>query len=340
MKVCFFGIYNPEYSRNRVLINGLKQNGVELIECRTELKGIKKYFDLIKKHCKIKNDYDVLFVAFPGYQVMILARFLTRKKIIFDAFASIYDSEVNDRKTTKENSLKAKYYWILDWLSCKLSNNVLLDTGENIKYFVKEFGISKEKFIRVFVGADNNFENKQEENVNEKFKIIFYGSNIPLQGVRYMLDSTKIIKDENVEFDIIGSSIKKQFGGEKIEGVRFFENLNYNELVKRISDSDICLGIFGDTEKTQRVIPNKIYDYASLKKPIITSDTLVIRELFDERDLLLVPTAKPQKIAEAILFLKNNPEIRRELSENAYNKFKQNCTSEIIVKKLLREINS
>ena len=32
MKVLYFGSYDPGYARNRVLISGLKKNGVEVIE--------------------------------------------------------------------------------------------------------------------------------------------------------------------------------------------------------------------------------------------------------------------------------------------------------------------
>ena len=81
MKVCFFGFYNPLYNRNRVLKKGLEKNGVEVIECRSEKKGIKKYYDLIQKHKKIKHDYDVMFVQYPGQQAAILAGIICRKFI-------------------------------------------------------------------------------------------------------------------------------------------------------------------------------------------------------------------------------------------------------------------
>ena len=115
MTICYFGIYNSDYSRNRVLIKGLKQNGVKIIECQSSLSGFKKYIDLIRKHKKIKNQYNIMIVGFPGYQAMILAKCLTNKIIIFEAFASLYDSMVLDRKIVEQKSLKAKYYWFLDW---------------------------------------------------------------------------------------------------------------------------------------------------------------------------------------------------------------------------------
>ena len=98
MRVCYFGIYNKDYSRNRILIGGLRQNNVEVSECYSSKKGIFKYLDLAIKHWKIRNKYDVLIVGFPGYQVVPLARFLTKKRLIFDAFSSLYDSMALDRK--------------------------------------------------------------------------------------------------------------------------------------------------------------------------------------------------------------------------------------------------
>ncbi len=334
--ICFFGIYRPEYSRNRALVSGLKQNGVEVIECRTELNGIKKYFDLIKKHWKIRKDYDVLFVAFPGWHSMILAKFLTRKPIIFDAFVSMYDSTVFDRKSIKEHSLKAKYFWFIDWLACVLADKVILDTNEHIKYFVSEFGVKKEKFERIFVGSfAETFALPKNVKKNNKFIISFYGFLIPLQGIKYVLESADILKNnKDIRFNIIGTKIKSKYKDKEFSNVNFLDDLPYRELIELMNFSDICLGIFGDTGKTQRVIPNKVYDCAALKKPVITADTPAIRELFSENDLMFIPAANSKKLSEAVLSLKNNPEKMEKLAENSYNKFIQNAKIHILGEQL------
>lgn len=336
MKICFFGRYNPEYSRNRVLISGLKENDVEVVECRTELTGVIKYFDLIKKHWKIRKDYDVLFVAFPGWHSVVLAKFLTRKPVIFDAFVSIYDSTVFDRKNTKERSLKAKYFWFIDWLSCKLADKIILDTNEHIKYFVKEFGIKKEKFHRIFVGSfAENFSFTNIIKKNDKFIVSFYGYLIPLQGLNYIIESVKKIEQyKDIRFNIIGSKIKRKYKNREFLNVNFIEDVPYEKLLELTNQSDICLGIFGDTQKVQRVIPNKVFDAVALRKPVITADTSAIRELFDENDLYLVPTANPQALSEAILFLKNNTNIMEKMAKNGYNKFIQKTGKAILSKKL------
>ena len=70
MRILFFGTYKPEYSRNRVLIKGLKQNGVEILECRSSIKGFLAFIDLFFKYFKFRGKYDFILVAFPGQEVM------------------------------------------------------------------------------------------------------------------------------------------------------------------------------------------------------------------------------------------------------------------------------
>ena len=76
MTICYFGNYNPDYSRNHILISGLRQNGFKVFECNSRKQGLAKYFDLYQQHSKIKGKYDIMVAGFPGYQAMILAKFL------------------------------------------------------------------------------------------------------------------------------------------------------------------------------------------------------------------------------------------------------------------------
>jgi len=344
LTICFFGIYDPEYSRNKVLISGLKQNGVEVIKCHSDKKGILKYFDLTRKHWKIRKDYDVLFVAFPGFQAMILARFLTHKKIIFDCFAPLYESEVLDRQNTKQGSFKAKYYWWLDKMSAKLADVVLLDTNEHIKYFVEEFKIKKEKFRRIFIGVDNFFlRPNSKKTKNNQFVVHFHGTNIPLQGIEYILKTTFLLKKHlDIKFVFVGPNIVEdnRYSFSNTNNVEFLGKVGYFKIPDFIDNADICLGIFGDTIKTKRVIPNKVFECVARRRVIITADTSAIRELFDENDLYLISSASPNALAEAILFLKNNPDKLEKLAQNGYNKVVQNLTPTILGAKLKDIIQS
>ena len=166
MTICYFGDFNIDYARNKVIIKGLKENGAKVLLCNDRSKGLKKYFKLKKLHKKFAGKYDLLVVGYSDSRsIVLLAKLITKKPVVWDAFYSLYDSWVFDRKLVKPKSFKAKYYWFLDWLSCKLADKILLDTNEHIKYFVKTFKIKRNKFIKVLVGTDdsNFFPQKEKE---------------------------------------------------------------------------------------------------------------------------------------------------------------------------------
>jgi len=345
--VLYFGMYDPEYSRNRILIDGLKQNGVEVIECRDDSPGLKKFWNLFIKHWHVRNSYDVMVIGFLGHIIVPFAKIITRKPIIFDAFVSLYDSNVFDRKVVKPKTLRAFYYWFLDWLSMHLADVVLFDTEQHINYACGKFNVRKEKFRRILVGAQSDiFHPFDLPKKNEKFLVEFHGTFIPVQGIEFIIRAAKELKNyKDIEFIIIGSGQEKEKTLElarklEVNNIKFNGFLPKEKLVEKISEANICLGIFGKTQKTQRVIPNKLYQCAAMKKPIITADTPAIRELFNDRDLMLVKPADSEALADGILILKNNLKLREELAQNCFNKFLKSASPKVLGEELKKIIIS
>lgn len=339
MKVLYFGSYDPNYSRNRILIEGLRLNGVEVLECRDNSPGLRKFFQLYKKYKPLRDKYDVMVVGFLGQQIVPFARLLTRKPIIFDAFLSLYDSNVWDRKTVNPTSFRALYYWLLDWISMKLADVVLFDTNQHINYVSNEFGIKKDKFRRIFVGTDDSIFYPRERASNNVFVVHFHGSFIPLQGVDFILRAAKLLENEKVKFNILGrgqtySDNKKIASELGLKNVDFIESVKYDKLPEYINIGDVCLGIFGKTSKAFRVIPNKIYEYSAMQKAIITLDTPAIRELFEGDDLVLIKNSKPEYLASSIVELKNNVDFRMKLAKNAKGKVLKLATPRLLGEEL------
>ncbi len=208
MKTLCFGSYDPNYPRNRVIIKGLRENGVEVTECNDLSKIWLRYPNLIRKY---KSDYDAMIVCHPGHVNIPLAKMLTKleaKPLIFDAFISEYDTNVFDRKLVREGSLKSKFYFYLDKIACMLSDVVLLDTDEHINYFHKKFGIKKEKFRRIFIGADDAvFYPRKIEGKDGVFIVTLHGTFIPLQGIQYVVKAAKLLEDhKDIKFESSESS--------------------------------------------------------------------------------------------------------------------------------------
>ncbi|MDP3792310.1 MAG: glycosyltransferase [bacterium] len=355
LTVLYFGVYEPSYARNWVLINGLRKNGVTVFECRENPKNRLKFFSLFFKYWKFVGKFDVMVVGFPGQEIMFLARLLAwGKPIIFDAFTSHYGGYILDRKRWRQNSLRAWYYRFLDKWSCKLADVVLLDTNAHINFFVKEFNLPKKKFRRIWAGANDNIfqpfyvdqgEPVQNHYAQEKFNVLFFGTYIPLQGVEYIVRAAKILEQEkDILFTLVGNGQERSKTQELslklgLKNVVFKDMMSLEKLKNEVADGDISLGIFGRTQKASIVIPNKVFMGLAMKKPVITADTEAIRELFNDEDMFLISPANEQELAQVILKIKNNPALGEKIAQNGYDKFIKFASHQILGRELKNIIN-
>ena len=77
--------------------------------------------------------------------------------------------------------------------------------------------------------------------------------------------------------------------------------LTLPELRAQTLAADVCLGVFGGSDKAARVVPNKVYDALACGRPVVTAATAGARELLhDGEDALLVPPADAAALAAAL----------------------------------------
>ncbi len=345
-QVLFFGMFDPAYGRNRVLQLGFERNGWEVAECRVnprEQRGLKKYLHLARLGWAQRGGgHDLVIVNFPGQSVVWLARLLFGKKIVFDAFLSLFDSNVFDRKVYGSNSLRGRRDFFLDWLSCRLASRVLLETNAHIEYFVNTFGLPREKFIRIWISADDTAFHHLEAQEEQVFTVHFHGTFIPLQGISYIVEAAALLGGEDIRFRLIGAgqehdAIQRLVRELHLEHmIEFTGKIPVNEIPSYMARAQIVLGIFGDTQKARRVIPNKVYEAMAMGKAIITADTPAVRELGGASDALsLVPVADPTALAVAIRALKERPELRQDFGRVALALFDSSLRPEHLVRDLL-----
>lgn len=344
--ICFFGIYDPGYARNRVLMQGFKENGWRVIECRADprrFRGLRKYLELIRGWRRVRGEpIDLVMVAFPGHTVMPLARLLWGRHTVFDAFLSLYDSNVHDRKVHAPGSVAARLDWVWDWLACRLAAHVLLDTEAHITYFVETFKLPRAKFIRAWIGADSRIFSPRHAAPPATFTVHFHGTFIPLQGIEYILDAAHELRDEGIRFRIVGSgqestAVAAKAAALALTNVEFVGLVPFEEIPTLITAAHVALGIFGNTAKTTRVIPNKVFEQLAMGAAVITADTPAVRELeaYGELPMLLVPPADGAALAAAIRTLKADPARRAHLANAAAAFSRAHLSEAVIVRDLL-----
>lgn len=350
MTICYFGNYDPDYSRNKILIRGLKANGAAVLQCNDRSPGLKKYLNLIKAHRSLAGKYDAMVIGYSvqgGRFLVMLARVLTRKPIVWDALFSLYDNWIFDRKLASPHSLKAFYYWFLDWICCQAADLVILDTDANIDYFIKTFRVKRDKFARILVGADDEvLKPKDIKKGNSEFIVEFHGHYIPVQGAENIILAANILRNENIKFYLIGKGqeykkIEQMVKETALANVILIPTVPFVELAVYLEKADVAMGLLGDVPRVNRAIPNKVYEAAASQRASISADTDAIKEVFKDREsILLCRPGDPKDLAEKIMELKNNPELKEKISRNAYLAFQKAARSELLGNIFLEKINA
>lgn len=349
MTICYFGSYNPNYSRNKILIDGLRKNGVTVLECRsTERSFIRRYPILFKKFWSQRNRVNVIVVGFVGHLDMPLAWLLARltgKKVIFDMFYSMYDTYVFDRKSTTPKSLIAKSYFWIDKIAAILADCVITDTKAHGDYFIKIFGLNSKKFRRVFVGGDETVFKPIKRRQRKKVVVEFHGMFTRLHGAEYFVEAAKLLdRERNLEFWLIGNTNNyplpiERFNELRPKTMKYFSNMPVDKLAKKIAQADISVAHIGTTEKAKNVITNKMFQAIFCKVALIAGDCKATRELLTDRDnTLFVRMGDTQDLAKKIMMLTKNPKLRKELAENGHELAKINLTNKELGKRFLKII--
>jgi glycosyltransferase involved in cell wall biosynthesis len=346
MRVCYFGQYDPDYARNQIIRHGLTLAGVEVVPClvKMELGFPHRYLALSRKFSKIPKPFDAVIVAEVNQPIVFLAKMLTqlyRLPLIFDPFISRYDTLVIDRGIVPQNSTEARYLYWTDRLSMNLADHVFADTYQHRLYYQEKFKVHRPIGV-VPIGANTRIFYPQpaesKKNCADSFEILFWGTFIPLQGIQFILKAAYILQQhrQRVCFKLVGNGqtfteMQRIASEMNLTNVTFLNYIATKQLPAFIQTADVVLGVFGNTQKTLRVVPNKLYEGLAMGKPVITGDTPALREFFTPgQHLHAVPVANPESLAEAIIQLIENKEYRYHLAQQGYEHFSEHFTPRII----------
>lgn len=336
------------FSRNKIYSDVLRAQGVCVIECITNQKGLRKYVDLVVRHWKVRHSYDVLVVGYPGYVTTLLAKLISKKRVVFDALCSRYDSDIISRNAHQGSVFKKSLINIVDWSAFVSADCVLVETQAQKEFIVKRFGLPEYRVVVMYTSADEAvFKRNDIARKEKRFTVLFRGRIMNEAGVPTILRAAEILKEEDICFDIIGfgwghwiEEAKNTYRTLSREKVVWIEKqLPIEELLSRMSQADISLGQFGTSERLERTVPHKAYESMLLRIPYITARARGVQEIMqDGKHCLMVPAEDPHALAKAILTLKNSTHLRESLVNNAEDLYRSMYSNDVIGAKLFKEI--
>lgn len=344
--IAAFGGYDTRKPRVRLLIDAIRRAGALegeiLIPAWEEVAqtNVPSRFAVLKVLLKIALGYPrallalsrtdkraAILLPYPGIVEILLmtpiAR-LMRRKIVLDAFLPIYDTIAGDRALVKSKIITGPIWWF-EKIALGQADVIVVDTDQHGEYFAREFGIPADRFVTVLVGAEESFAALPSPSsvdtsdlidpTDTRPIILFYGQLIPLHGLPTILAAARLSAQLNARWVIIGKGqlepmLREELAASSSTGtdnnIHWIEWVDYERLPAVIARADVCLGVFGASDKASRVIPNKLFQQAMMGKLVITRASPAVDHLaarFPDA-LRTVPADDPQaladKVAEAI----------------------------------------
>lgn len=354
MRVLAWGTYDRGKPRMRILLRGLEENGVDLVRCHADiwsgvedkstlsgwrhvaaigLRLLLAYPRLVFRYLRAPR-HDIVLVGYLGHlDILVLWPFakLRGVPIVWDAFISLYDTVAFDRAMIRPSHPFARLLFAWEWLACRAADCVLLDTRSHADFFVRIFGLAPGRTAFSWVGVEpEQFPaTRQASGDNERpLEILFYGQFIPLHGIETIIEAAAMAEPGTYRWTLVGrgqetAKIRQKLAERPIADLAWAPWIAYEGLKEAIARADICLGIFGSSDKAARVIPNKVFQALASQKPLLTRDSPAIRELLSDAlpGVYLVPPGDPAALLDALRrFATDRPRLPSTLHLDAIEK--------------------
>ena len=347
MKMLYFSFARANASIDGIYINGLRKNGVGVINYSFHgLGGIRRYLKIAKCYSIHREAVDFIMVGYDSPLLVIFIWMISRKRIIYNALCSVYERLIISRALAKEKSVKAYYYWFLDYLACHLANLVLVETNEQIKYFIKQFKIPASKLFRALIGVDDDkFLYRDNVKKYENFTVLFRGRLLPEAGGEFVVEAAKLLENSPIQFIMIANGmwlnkIQNRINELGVKNLKLISDfVPDEELCDYMQKSHLSLGQLSSHPRLERTIPHKAYESLALKLPYLTARSKGALELLKEGETCIVANqADAKNLAEKILWAYNNQKEIEKIAENGYKFFLENCTSKKLARDLLERL--
>lgn len=316
------------------------QKTVHLI--MTSRRFIAAHLSIMLKYLKHPNK-ELVYIPYPAVFISFLLSFLPKrhqpKRLILDAFISLYDTICVDRAYLSTRHIFAKLLFRIEQRAYKNCSTVIVDTEQNAFYLSGLFNLPRKQFVAVPLSTHEHhlpIPAYLKPSPQKPFQILFIGTLIPLHGIEVISGAIKLLsKRADIVFKIMGNGqmaplITELINTHQINLIWIKEWQSQAQLIEAIQAADICLGVFGSTAKTQRVCPLKIYSYAACGRAVITAETDWMRaNTLDQTEppFVLIPQCSAEALATAISDLVSQPEqIARyaQAARHFYQKFLSN----------------
>jgi glycosyltransferase involved in cell wall biosynthesis len=334
-RALLWGTYDTGKPRTRILRQGLHSLGVRIDEIRSPVwdgiedksqvnsgltrakllvRWVLAYPSLVWRLLRAERP-DLILVGYPGIVDMLIVAPVARIRripVVWDMFISVYDTVCEDRRLLAPGSAAGRLLRQLERWALNLADAVFMDTNAHARRIEHLFALKHGSCGAVWVGVERDrFPRATAEggaDPGSPMRVLFYGQFIPLHGIGVIVDAARRLRDAPIEWQLVGRGqeagrIRAELDRDPLPRLRWTEWVDYPQLKDWLAQADLCLGIFGTSDKAASVIPNKVFQIVAAGRPLVTRDSDAIRELLGPRPACtyLVSAGDGAALADAVL---------------------------------------
>jgi glycosyltransferase involved in cell wall biosynthesis len=270
-------------------------------------------------------------INFDSVIPVVIAAKLKRKPVIYEIFDTYEDLIVVPR--TLRNFLVS-----VDKIFLRAAKAVIIVDDSRIEEFA---GIPNNKVIVIYNSPPDLLKDLTVPNskVNSVFYMIYAGT---LNRNR-LLDTVirAVISIDGVKLIVAGYGevVKeiKNWAVQMPEKIQFVGKISYTEVLERTVRADLLFSFYNpDIPLVKYASSNKLFEAMMCRKPILVGDGTSMADIVERENCgLVVDCNSIDEIRDAIVKLKDNPELCRQLGENGRKAYEQRFSWEIMQKKLI-----
>ena len=316
-RLAVVGAFEPGYPRHAVILDGLRQEGVDIVVRRLPQGAPTRERAAHMIRCApLVRECDALFVPAFNQLTGPVAWWMSArcgKPVLLDYMVGL--SDAHEARGNVPRPRRAVYRAVDRLNITRLTT--LTDTQAHRAYFAATLGVDTDRLHVVPVGVRQALcDARPLPAPPGRFVVQYFGTYIPFHGVETVLQAAeRLIGEEAIRFELIGSgqtypAVRRWAAEHGLTNVTFIDaHVDPPAIFGIAGRASAFLGVFGDTAKTRYVVPIKVYEGLAMGRPVITAASPALGEfLAPGEDLVTVPPADPAGLADAVARLARSPD--------------------------------
>jgi len=188
-------------------------------------------------------------------------------------------------------------------------------------------------------------KNEKRDEIGNKFRVCYVGMMGTQDGMDLLLDMIHYIVNEksrkDVHFILVGGGPSFNYIRMSAINMNISQNINFTgvishkKVLKIIENSDVCIDYEKDNAYSDKSTMIKIMEYMALKKPIVQFD-FKEGKYSAQKSSLYAKKGDKKDFAEKVIYLLDNPELRRQMGEYGYQRVKNKLDWKYSIPNLLK----